>query len=83
MKVKIEKAILKDDVFGGNTVDYSVNIIGVGEVIEVELPNYFTLKTLENGNKCLYDANDLPTAIKDQNGRMVIFSNGEWEPIRR
>jgi hypothetical protein len=82
-KVEIEKTILKDDVFGENTVDYSVNIMGVGEVFEVELPDIFTVKTLENGNKCIYDANGLPTKIKEENGNLVIFSDGEWKPIFR
>ena len=80
--IKVERYEMDDELFGEKTVDYSVNVTGQGTVIEVNVPEFITLKTLDNGNKCLYDINDLPTKIiENEQGNLVVFSGGEYYPV--
>ena len=84
MKLKIGKFSMEDELYEEDRVaDYTVNISSVDEVLEVEIPDFFILKTLPNGKKCLYDINDCATKIKEnEDGNLVIFSNGDYYPVK-
>ena len=84
MKLKVGKFPMDDELYEEDRVaDYTVNISAVDVVLEVEIPDFFTLKTLPNGKKCIYDINDYATKIKeDESGNLVIFSNGDYYPVK-
>lgn len=81
MKILIDKLETKDEIFGERDVDYSVNLSKVGEILEVEIPDFFTLETLPNGKKYLCDNGHATRIEEDENGNLVIFSGGKFYPV--